>query len=180
VVVTVSVLVPDPPVIVLGLKLPLAPVGRPVTVRATLPVNPFEGATVMVEVAFDAAFTAAIEDEDNVKSAAGVTTSVTGAAYSTSPVPVPLKFRVYVPGGVLVDVWIVTVVVPGEDKDVGLKVAVTPVGRASFPKVTAYGYPPFPKLSVPVMFALEPAFTEPLGCVVEKEKPSTSRVAGTT
>ena len=47
-VVTVNVAVPVLPVIVLGLKLAVAPVGNPVTVRATLPVNPFTAVLVIV------------------------------------------------------------------------------------------------------------------------------------
>ena len=37
---TVSVEEPEPPLIELGLKLPVAPVGKPITLKATLPVNP--------------------------------------------------------------------------------------------------------------------------------------------
>jgi hypothetical protein len=34
-----------------GLKVPVAPVGSPVTLRPTVPVNPFAGVTVVVYVA---------------------------------------------------------------------------------------------------------------------------------
>ena len=47
-VVTVRVEVPVLPVIVLGLKLAVAPVGKPVTVRATSPVSPFTAVLVTV------------------------------------------------------------------------------------------------------------------------------------
>jgi hypothetical protein len=39
---------PEPPLIEDGLKVPLAPVGRPLTVRLTVPVKPFTGAAVTV------------------------------------------------------------------------------------------------------------------------------------
>ena len=45
-VVTVSWEAPAPPVTVAGLKLADAPTGRPVTARATSPVNPFNADTV--------------------------------------------------------------------------------------------------------------------------------------
>jgi hypothetical protein len=47
-VVTVSVEVPVLPVIVLGLKLAVAPAGKPVTVSATSPVSPFTAVPVTV------------------------------------------------------------------------------------------------------------------------------------
>lgn len=48
VVVTVIVLVPDPPVMGAGLKLAVAPVGRPLAARLTVPVKPFKAVTVTV------------------------------------------------------------------------------------------------------------------------------------
>jgi hypothetical protein len=36
---------PKPPLMVAGLKLPVAPVGKPVTVKATLPEKPLIGET---------------------------------------------------------------------------------------------------------------------------------------
>ena len=47
-VVTVSVDVPVLPVIVAGLKLAVAPVGNPATVKATFPGNPFTAVLVTV------------------------------------------------------------------------------------------------------------------------------------
>jgi hypothetical protein len=49
-VVTVSVEVPDPPVIVAGLNVPLAPLGNPAIDNAAFPVKPFTGFTVTVYV----------------------------------------------------------------------------------------------------------------------------------
>ena len=47
-VVTVSVEEPEPPVMEGGLKVPVAPEGRPVTESDTVPLNPFTGDTVIV------------------------------------------------------------------------------------------------------------------------------------
>jgi len=47
-VVIVSVEVPDPPLSEGGEKVGVAPVGNPLAVRLTVPVNPFRGETVTV------------------------------------------------------------------------------------------------------------------------------------
>ena len=47
-VVMVSAEVPDPPVIVAGLNVPVAPFGKPAIDNAVFPVNPFTGFTVTV------------------------------------------------------------------------------------------------------------------------------------
>ncbi len=53
---TVRVDVPETPrVTLVGLKAAEQPVGAPVAVSETIPVNPFTGVTVMVEVAEDPA-----------------------------------------------------------------------------------------------------------------------------
>jgi hypothetical protein len=48
--VNVSVLTPDPPVIDVGLKAAVTPVGIPLAVRATVPLNPLTGRIVMLVV----------------------------------------------------------------------------------------------------------------------------------
>ena len=45
-VVTFMVLLPEPPVIEVGLNVPLAPDGNPLTLTLTLPVKPPDGVTV--------------------------------------------------------------------------------------------------------------------------------------
>jgi len=47
-VVIVKVDVPDPPLSEAGEKVGVAPVGKPLAVRFTVPVNPFRGETVTV------------------------------------------------------------------------------------------------------------------------------------
>jgi hypothetical protein len=44
---TVSAVLPEPPVIVAGLKENVAPAGKPLAVRLTLPVKPFNGMIVI-------------------------------------------------------------------------------------------------------------------------------------
>ena len=46
-VVTLSVVVPEPPVTEVGLKLAVALLGKPLTLKPTVPVNPLDGATVI-------------------------------------------------------------------------------------------------------------------------------------
>jgi len=48
VVVTLTVLFPEPPLIGFGLKVALAPEGSPLALKVTLPVKPPEGVTVAV------------------------------------------------------------------------------------------------------------------------------------
>jgi hypothetical protein len=45
---TLSVEDPEPPVIEVGLNVHVAPVGHPLTLRDTVPVNPLSGETVAV------------------------------------------------------------------------------------------------------------------------------------
>ena len=45
-VVTVSVELPEPPEIDVGLNVPVVPEGKPLTVKATAPVNPFTAVAV--------------------------------------------------------------------------------------------------------------------------------------
>jgi hypothetical protein len=47
-VVTLMALLPEPPVIEVGLNVAVAPVGSPLALKATLPVKPFAGVTVAV------------------------------------------------------------------------------------------------------------------------------------
>ena len=56
----VKVDVPVPPVIVVGLKLAVAPVGSPVTVRATSPVSPLNAALLTEYVVFPPMITACV------------------------------------------------------------------------------------------------------------------------
>jgi len=53
---TVSVEVPEPPVMLVGLRVAVRP-AEALAVRATVPVNPLTGATVIVAVADAPAFT---------------------------------------------------------------------------------------------------------------------------
>src|SRR5438105_1535407 len=125
-VVTVNVDVPVLPVIVAGLKLPVAPVGNPVTVSATFPVSPFTAVLVTVYVTLPPMTTDCV---------AGVavkvkffTASVTVVVFTSAPL-VPVTVRVAFPPGVPAVVVTVIVVVPDAPGMVaGLKEAVVPAG----------------------------------------------------
>ena len=92
VVVTVNVLVPEPPEIFAGLKTAVAPAGSPDIDNATGPENPPKGEIVTVDVVLDAAFKEANAEAAIPKS--DVTTSVTGGAEFTKLLPVPMKLSI--------------------------------------------------------------------------------------
>src|SRR5581483_1561307 len=46
----VSVDEPEPPLTAVGLKVPFAPAGNPLTLKLTVPLNPLEGVTVAVKL----------------------------------------------------------------------------------------------------------------------------------
>jgi len=66
---TIKIEDPEPPLIEAGLKLAVAPVGKPLTTRDTVPVNPLNGATLAVYVVFAPAFTVCeLGVAENIKS----------------------------------------------------------------------------------------------------------------
>jgi hypothetical protein len=78
-----------------GLNVPVAPVGSPVTLSVTVPVNPFSGLRVEVKVVLDPAVMVRVDgDAETAKSAGGgaLTTSVTEADRVT-PLRVPRRLR---------------------------------------------------------------------------------------
>ena len=126
-VVTVSVEVPVLPVMVAGLKLAVAPVGRPAIVSATLPVRPFTAVLVTVYVTLPPGRTDCVAGVAvRVKL---VTASVTDALCDRLlllPVTVSVEFPPGVPDVVLT----VKVAVPAPPVMVaGLKLAVAPAGN---------------------------------------------------
>jgi hypothetical protein len=136
---TVSVVLPAPNTDV-GLKLPLAPVGRPATLKLTLPLKPLLGVTVDVYVVPLPCTT--LRDDGVVESekSGAVTISVTLFEWVNVP-SVPVIVTVYVPVGVLTAVEIVPVVVPEVVTDGGLNTALAPVGRPLALNVTVPVYP---------------------------------------
>jgi hypothetical protein len=127
VVVIVSVDVPDV-VTEVGLNDAVAPVGSPLALRFTVPVNPFKAPIVAVYVVDPPAVTVReLGDAEIVKSGAALTTSVTVVLCVRVPL-VPVSVKVELPAGVLPVVVIVSVDVPDVVTEVGLNDAVAPVG----------------------------------------------------
>lgn len=127
---TVSVEVPDP-VTEVGLNVPVAPVGRPLTVNPTGALKPFTAVTEGVYVVLEPCTTVCeVGEEESVKSgpATALTTSVEVAVCVSVPL-VPVNVSVYVPAGVVADVVTVSVEVPDPVTEEGLNVPVAPVGK---------------------------------------------------
>jgi hypothetical protein len=127
-VVTVSVDAPEP-VSEVGLNPAVAPVGNPLTLNPTVPVNPFNAPTFTVYVV-PPPTVIVCEDgvAETVKSGAPVTFKVTVALCVSEPL-VPVIVRVEAPTGVLDAVVTVRVeLAPGPIAD-GLKEAVAPAGN---------------------------------------------------
>ena len=72
---------------------------------------------------------------DNEKSGEGLATRLTDALWATGPL-VPVIVTVYLPGGVMLLVLTVMVEEPEPVTEVGLKLALAPVGSPAAPKVT--------------------------------------------
>ena len=98
-----------------------------------------------------------------------VTISVTGIDFTLLPL-VPLMVIGYVPGAVDAPTFNVNAEEPLPLMDVGLKVAVTPVGRPVADKVTAELKPPVTVLVI-VVLPLFPTRTVSELCEAEMEKP---------
>lgn len=131
-VVVFTVRVEEPvPVIEVGLKLPEAPVGRPVTVGVIVPVNPFNAVVDTLYVVLPPIVTVCeLGDTEIEKSGAGaLTTSVTCTACARFEPTVPVIVNVYVPTGVVDVVLMVNADDPPTLTDAGLKLAEAPDGN---------------------------------------------------
>jgi hypothetical protein len=130
-VVTVNVEFPAP-VTVAGEKLAVAPVGNPVALSVTTPVNPFSAAMLAVYiVALPTVTVRVLGLPEIVKSAGGggaFTTKLTVVVCVTLPL-VPVIVNVDDPAGVLPAVVTVNVELPAPVTVVGEKPAVAPVGN---------------------------------------------------
>ena len=122
--VKVSVLVP---VVDCGLKLAVTPAGNPLTLRATVPLNPPPGMTVTVLVAVPPWTTLALV-ADSEKSEGPVTVRAIVALCVRLPL-VPTMEIFVVPAGVLVCALKLTTMVPLPLTEDGLKFALTPGGK---------------------------------------------------
>src|SRR5215831_5913668 len=131
------------PVTELGLKLALAPVGKPLAVRPTTPLNPPDPVTVAVyEVPLPAVTVCDAGDAETEKSptTGALTTSVTEAVWVTAPL-VPVMVSGKLPVGVELMVFTVKVEFP-DARGVGLKLAVAPAGNPLMVRSTDPVNPP--------------------------------------
>jgi hypothetical protein len=127
-VVTVNVEFPAP-VTVAGEKLAVAPVGSPLALSVTTPVNPFSAAMLAVYVVALPTVTVRVPGlPEIVKSAGAVTTKLTVVVCVTLPL-VPVIVNVDDPAGVLPAVVTVNVELPVPVAVVGEKPAVAPAGN---------------------------------------------------
>jgi len=142
-------------VVLLGLNAAVAPLGRPLADKPTLPVKPFTGLTVIVLVPLaPCAIVKLLGNAESVKLATGTgfTVRETVAVFDKLPdVPVTVTVAgpvVAVPLAASVNVLVLAVLV-------GLKVAVTPLGKPLAAKLTL-PLKPFSELTVMVLVPLFP------------------------
>ena len=159
-VVIVSVEVPDPPVIVAGLKVPVAPLGSPVIDNAVFPVKPPTAVTVVVYVVplpctTDRLAGAALI----VKSVGAVTTRLVEPVCVSAP-EVPVIVSVEVPTAVEAAVVMVSVEVPDPPTIVaGLNVPVAPFGNPASDNAV-FPVKPFTGFTVTVYVVPVPCTTD--------------------
>jgi hypothetical protein len=164
--VRVSVLVP---VVLVGLKLAVTPLGRPEADRLTDPVKPFLGVTVMVLVPLaPRLIVTLVGDADSEKS--GV-----AAAFTVRVIVVVCVRLPEVPVIVTVDVPVVAVLLAVKVTVLlvvvlpGLNDAVTPPGSPEADKLTL-PVKPFTGLTVIVLVPLPPCVTDTLVGEADSEK----------
>jgi hypothetical protein len=159
-VVTVNVDVPDP-VTVAGEKLAVAPVGIPLALNVTTPLNPFNAPTLVVYVAAFPSTTVSVAGvTPRLKFGGGgtaVTVRLTFAVCTRLPL-VPVIVSVDVPTGVVPLVVTVSVDVPDPVTVTGEKLAVAPVGNPLALSATT-PLNPFKAPTLAVYVAVLPATT---------------------
>jgi hypothetical membrane protein len=161
-------------VVVAGLKLAVAPVGRPLTVKATAPANPPVRVMVIVLVPLAPCATDKLVGLAESEKSGAVTVRLI-VVVCVSPPPVPVTVTVAAPKvAVLEAVNVRTLLVPVVVVVAGLKLAVTPAGNPDAVKVTALANP-FNLAMVIVLVPLALRATVKLAGLAEREK---SGVAG--
>lgn len=126
---TVKVDVPVLPVIVVGLKLDVAPVGSPVTVRCTSPVNPFSAVLLTVYVVVPPTTTGCVAGvADKAKTGTAFTMRRALVKWVRPPLVVPVTVIVKVPAAAVGATFTVSFAVPVPVIEVWSKVAVTSAG----------------------------------------------------
>jgi hypothetical protein len=164
---TVSVNVVLFPVVESGLSAAVTPAGNPVTLNATLPANPPVRRTVMVLVPLAPRLRVRLAGLAEREKSGAFTVRLI-VAVRESPPPVPVTVTVAGPAAAVAEaVRVRVLLVPVVD--VGLKAAVTPLGRPLTLKATLF-VNPFKRAIVMVLVALAPLFTVTLVGLVESEK----------
>lgn len=146
---TVRVEVPDP-VTEVGLKVVVTRAPCPVAVRLTVPVNPFTAPMVTVVEPLAPRRTVMLAGESEmVKFGAGAGLTVRLTVVECDKLPLaPVTVKVNVPVVVLVLVVIDKVLEPDPVTEVGLKLALAPLGNPLTLKPTAPANPPDPVIVV--------------------------------
>jgi len=155
------------PVVEAGLKAAVTPVGSPLAVRATAPVNPPEGATVIVLLPVPPCATVTLAGlADNEKLGVLLVTVRTSVAVCVSVPLTPLTVTVAAPTAAVAEAVKVNVLEPVV-VEAGLKLAVTPLGRPLAVKATLPANPLI-RLTVIVLVAVPPWATLALAAAREK------------
>ena len=141
----VIVEVPEPELMLVGLKVTVTPDGAPDAVREIAELNPPEGLAVIVDVP-DLPQVTLSEEGDALRlklplGAAAVTVRETVVDSEVLPL-VPVTVIVYVPVAVLDATVSVSVEVPAPVIEVGLKDVVTPLGWPEADRAIAESNPP--------------------------------------
>lgn len=171
---TVRVEVPEPLTDV-GFKFAVTREPCPVTLRLTVPANPFCPVMVIVEVPDEPRAMVKVDgDAEMVKSGlgGGLTTSVTVVECVRLPL-VPVIVKVKVPAGVVALVVTDMVDDPEPVTEAGLKLALAPAGNPLTLKLTLLANPPDP-VTVAVYDVFPPAVTVAEAGVAEMEKSPTT------
>jgi hypothetical protein len=171
----VKVKAPLVPVVEVGLKLAVTPLGNPLAPKATLSVNPPTRVTEIVLAALAPRFTVRLEGVAETEKSGAWLTVIINCAARVNPPPVPVTVTVIIPivaalDAVRVSELLVPVVVAG------LNVAVTPLGSPLALKATLEEKPPL-RVIVIALVPLAPRFIVKLDGVAESVKFAASGVA---
>ena len=143
------------PVVETGLKAAVTPVGSPLALRATTPVNPPEGVTVIVLLLVPPCATVALAGlADKEKLGVLLITVRTSVAVCVSVPLTPVTVTVAAPTAAVADAVKVKELAPVV-VEAGLKLAVTPLGKPLAVKATLPANP-LSRLTVIVLVAVPP------------------------
>src|SRR5215510_8925839 len=156
------------PVAEAGLKLAVTPAGRALLVKATAPVNPPVRVMLMVLLPLAPWATESVAGAAaRLKSGPWVMVSATVVVWERLPL-VPVTVTLVVPVAAVAEaVKVSTLLLPVAEA--GLKLAVTPVGRALVVKATA-PVKPFRRVMLMVLLPLAPWATESVAGAAASEK----------